>query len=305
MEVVPKITLYLLFLLIFLNYIILLIDAFRVKLIWGIIAFLLPILGIFVFSICNFKRERIKLISLIILYILSRFMFPTYKVVAGGMEPTIIGRKASRFHKATLGDHIFGEKITYNFFNKIFRGDIITFHYFYKKGGIELSRVMGFPGEVIQIKNKRIYVNDNIIEESWLKYNRKMYYSSLEILNSKESTRDNMGPLIIPKKNDIIIITNDKIYIDNEYIINKKIVLNNDDNENQITYRYYFDLYKNVVKKINDYKYLVTDDCYFVISDNRDNCLDSRDYGFISKRHIKEKLFFIYWPPKRYGKKIK
>lgn len=40
---------------------------------------------------------------------------------------------------------------------------------------------------------------------------------------------------------------------------------------------------------------IVPSDCYYLLGDNRDNVLDSRHKGFISKDRIKGKIVFSYW----------
>ena len=44
---------------------------------------------------------------------------------------------------------------------------------------------------------------------------------------------------------------------------------------------------------------IIPTDSYFVMGDNRDNSKDSRYWGFLSRRLIKGKALFIYWPPQR------
>lgn len=46
----------------------------------------------------------------------------------------------------------------------------------------------------------------------------------------------------------------------------------------------------------------VPSDNYIVLGDNRIASSDSRAWGLVSKDKIKGKAFFIYWPPKSFGK---
>jgi len=45
--------------------------------------------------------------------------------------------------------------------------------------------------------------------------------------------------------------------------------------------------------RLNDY--VVRRDCYFMMGDNRDNSLDSRYWGFLSRNNIKAKAFILYF----------
>jgi signal peptidase I len=44
----------------------------------------------------------------------------------------------------------------------------------------------------------------------------------------------------------------------------------------------------------------IPNDCYFTLGDNSEHSSDSRNWGFVPKKDIKGKAFFIFWPPKRW-----
>ncbi|MBN1493960.1 MAG: signal peptidase I [Candidatus Omnitrophica bacterium] len=44
----------------------------------------------------------------------------------------------------------------------------------------------------------------------------------------------------------------------------------------------------------------IPEDAYFVLGDNSEHSSDSRNWGFVPKKDIKGKAFFIFWPPHRW-----
>lgn len=252
--------------------------------------------------------ETIVVAGAIALFIRG-FFLQAYKIPTGSMEPTLIGSEQSFNHSQTIGDHLLVEKITYGIlipFTDIRlpkirtprRGDIIVFEYPYDTSKDYIKRVIGLPGETIQIINKKVYINGKLLKEPWLKFGSKHFHSSI-ILSADESPRDNLGHLIIPKKGDKIRLEENKIYINNKVIYNKKLISYYVNNYG------YFDNYINLYKKVLENSkreknfYIVQYNCYFVMGDNRDNSLDSRYWGFLPYKYIKGKPLILYWPPGR------
>lgn len=84
-------------------------------------------------------------------------------IPSGSMEPTL-----------QINDRLFIEKISYRF-NPPQRGDIIVFSPTdtLKRENPELKdafikRVIGTPGDVVEVRNEKVYVNDEPIEEDYI-----------------------------------------------------------------------------------------------------------------------------------------
>ncbi len=248
--------------------------------------------------------------ALIMALIIRALFIQAYKIPTGSMEPTLLGSESSKNHRARIGDHLLVEKITYGMLlpftsirlpgiRDIKRGDIVVFKYTYDPKKDYIKRVIGLPGEIIQIINKEVYINGKKITEPWLKHGKKHFNSNI-LFSEDESPRDNLGPLIIPKKGDIIRLADNKIYINNKFIYNQKLMLNYTISD------YFSSLYvkinerkKSNLTKVTKGKYLVKYDCYLVMGDNRDCSSDSRYWGFLPFNYITGKPLVIYWPPTR------
>ncbi len=251
--------------------------------------------------------ETIVTAGLMALFIRA-FFIQAYKIPTGSMEPTLIGAEQSKNHGPTTGDHLLAEKITYGILipyteirlPKIHppcRGDIVIFEYPYDTSKDYVKRAIGLPGDIIQIINKKVYINGKLLKEPWLKFGKR-HWNTDYILSSEESTRDNFGPIIIPKKGDIIRFADNKIFINKKFIYNKKII----SYYSRTSSMDYFYLYKKAITPTGENNiYKVKYNCYFMMGDNRDKSADSRFWGVLPYKYIKAKPLIIYFPFTRMG----
>ncbi len=84
------------------------------------------------------------------------FIMQPNQVKGASMEPTFIS-----------GDYIMTSKITYKF-RPVQRGDVIVFKS-PKNPEIEyIKRIIGTPGDKIEIKNSQVFVNNNLVSETYI-----------------------------------------------------------------------------------------------------------------------------------------
>jgi signal peptidase I len=101
-----------------------------------------------------------------------------FKIPSGGMMPTLL-----------IGDHIMVDKRIYKKYDPQ-KGDIIVFKYPKEPTRMFIKRIVGIGGDKIEINNKQLYINDDIIKEPYVIHNDPQI---------QESQRDNFGPFIVPK----------------------------------------------------------------------------------------------------------
>ena len=128
------------------------------------------------------------LTAVILAVILRTFFLQAYTIPSGSMLQTV-----------QIGDYLLVNKIVYGmkipFTDKyLFRGadpeigDIIVFKYPRDPGTDYIKRVVGLPGDVIEMRNKQLYRNGEPVKEDYI---QQLYPDVIGRL-------DNTGPTTVP-----------------------------------------------------------------------------------------------------------
>jgi signal peptidase I len=158
--------------------------------------------------------------------------------------------------KETTGDHLFVDRVTYNF-HRPRRGDIIVF----KTQGIQglrdqdqfyIKRLVGLPGETISIgDDQHARINGRRLDAS------TPHFENVYGFNPAAPQREGKfgqwnGHLLQPRPDSLLRSTNDSLTVDPGH--------------------------------------------YVVFGDNTMNSLDSRYWGELPEGNVIGKSFFVYWP---------
>jgi signal peptidase I len=212
-------------------------------------------------NIYKIVREGISILFIIIGVLAFRSTFyEPFKIPSGSMIPTLL-----------IGDFILVNKFAYGFkvpFSDWFtdptyitgpgapeRGDVVVFKYPKNVSLNYIKRVVGLPGDTVEVKDKVVFINDKKIatteidgkeimedmDEKFKVYNFKFF--TTETGKAKHVSQHNM----------------DSIYAS--------------------------DFYKVTVPKGH----------YFVMGDNRDFSADSRIWGFVPFKYIKGKAVMVWF----------
>ncbi len=109
--------------------------------------------------------------SIIIAVIVNMFLIVNAVVPTASMEPTIM-----------TGDRIFGNRLAYK--NKSpERGDIVIFKFPDDEKQLFIKRVIGLPGETLEVRNGEVFINDSDepLDEPYLKVEPVGSYGPVEI----------------------------------------------------------------------------------------------------------------------------
>ena len=117
-------------------------------------------------------REYLEafVVALLIALVVRTLVIQAFKIPSGSMENTLL-----------VGDHIFVNKFIYGYhipytkgrvleFRHPKRGDIIVFEFPEDPSKDFIKRVVGIPGDSVEIRNKVLYVNGAPVREDYVRY---------------------------------------------------------------------------------------------------------------------------------------
>lgn len=97
------------------------------------------------------------IMTLVVFLFLVTFVIQGYKVYGSCMEPNLV-----------TGERLLGNKFVYRF-EEIHRGDIVVFKYPPNPQQTFVKRVVGLPGETVEIRNGKVLVNGRALDECYVK----------------------------------------------------------------------------------------------------------------------------------------
>lgn len=149
--------------------------------------------------------------ALILALIIRAYVVQAFKIPSGSMIPTLL-----------VGDHIlvnkfiYGTKIPFTdkrilVFKKPAKGDIIVFKFPENPKKDFIKRVIATEGDIIEERNKIVYVNGKQIEEPYARHVDS--YLRPGIIDP----RDNFGPIKVPKNKVFVMGDNRDQSYDSRY----------------------------------------------------------------------------------------
>jgi len=136
-------------------------------------------------------------VAILIAFFIRAFVVQAFKIPSGSMEPTLL-----------VGDHLLVNKFIYGInlpfierkflvFKEPQHGDIVVFIFPKDKKKDFIKRVVGTPGDTVEIRRKKIYINGKLWDDSY------GVYRDVEVTGLVP--RDNFGPVVVPPEHVLVM----------------------------------------------------------------------------------------------------
>ena len=229
------------------------------------LSFIVMLLGYYFRNAEIISSSRGYFIPLFLIFVLRTFLYEPYQIPSGSMEPQL--RKGDFL---LVNKFAYGLKVNRVGFPRLYKndpeyGDLVVLIPPHNPVPY-IKRLIGKPGDVVRLINKKLYINGVAIERDFIKtengkLKRNYKYSSGEILT---------------REIDVKIDFFNERHNDAEFVV------------------------KNIRGQNDQYpqEWTIPDGHYFVMGDNRDNSNDStKDVGFVPRENFfgRADVLFMTW----------
>jgi signal peptidase I len=145
-------------------------------------------------------REYFELIAetAVFVFFVMTFVVQAFQIPTGSMEPTLLVgdfllvNKQIYANPTTPLDRLLLPR------RELRRGDIVVFKYPNDMSKDYVKRVIGLPGETLEIQGKQVMIDGKPIEEPYKVHSDSQVFAKKDYYNYEETIRDNFGPVTIP-----------------------------------------------------------------------------------------------------------
>ena len=158
----------------------------------------------------SFETTRLIVLVVAMVVILRTFLIQTFVITSGSMESTLLTGDFLVVNRAAVGSRVPFTDIRIPGYSQVKRGDILVFDPHHEENMTVVKRLVGLPGDTLEMRNKALYLNGAPQDEPYVVTTTSAGGFSPDFLWQMEHlvggprtdyhpTRDNWGPIVVPE----------------------------------------------------------------------------------------------------------
>jgi signal peptidase I len=168
-------------------------------------------------------------IALALFLVLRTFLIQTFVITSGSMEQTLLVGDMLVVNRVAIGTRIPATSIRIPGYSEPRRLDVLVFDPPHEETLKLIKRLIGMPGDTIEMRNRTLYVNGveqvepyvvhaNIADEThpWMQWQHDHVAPGVDA-SAYAPTRDNWGPLVVPPDRYFMLGDNREQSLDSRY----------------------------------------------------------------------------------------
>jgi len=152
----------------------------------------------------TFKKSTVReyfesiVIAVILALFVRTWVFQAFKIPTGSMEQNLLIGDHLLVNKFAVGPTATGLERALLPVSDIRRGDVIVFKFPEEPERDFIKRVIGLPGETLEVRDKRVYIDGQRLDEPYVFYLQPPSTSTGEHETTSFDLRERYGPVVVP-----------------------------------------------------------------------------------------------------------
>ena len=168
-------------------------------------------------------------VAVVFFLILRTFVLQTFFITSGSMEDTLLVGDFLVVNRASVGGRLPFSRAHVPGYSAPERGDVLVFDPPHTDEFRLVKRLVGLPGERLEMRDKVLYVNGEPLDEPYVRhgpepdeFNPMMGWQASYLApevdpSTYRPTRDDWGPLVIPEDHYFMLGDNREMSLDSRY----------------------------------------------------------------------------------------
>lgn len=169
-------------------------------------------------------------LTVFFLIVIRLFLVQTFVITSGSMEDTLLVGDFLMVNRLALGTRLPGTQVLTPGYSEPERGEVLVFDPSHEEGIKLVKRLIGMPGDTLEMREKALYVNGQLQTEPYVKWgdpsgddrDSRMSWQVEHLTadvdpTSYEPSRDTWGPIVVPEDRYFMLGDNRDFSLDSRY----------------------------------------------------------------------------------------